>query len=121
MHERKDVTCINFSQLNPEQRQKLLYAVAHHRDYFSKLRERMKAQTFPEDDRLFVAVCQAWESAHDVVKLLAEKKPEEVEVETPQWRKDDDSYLMMRTPPMRDIIAFNSENLLSAGYVKPIR
>jgi hypothetical protein len=76
---------MNFSHLDPEQRQKLLYAVAHHRDYFSKLRERMKAQAFPEDDELFVAVCQAWEAAHEVVKLLAQKKPEEVEI--PQWRK----------------------------------
>ena len=70
----------NSTRLTEARRQALRYAVADRRDYFGRLRDRMKATGFPADDPLYVAVCAAWEATHAVVRVVyvreGERKPQ---------------------------------------------
>ena len=72
-------------RLTPDQRHKLLHAVADRRDYFAKLRDRMKATGWPEEDPLFVAVCRAYDAAQAVVQAIY--RPEDRTPPQPEWMK----------------------------------
>ena len=67
------------TRLTADQRHRLLHAAADRRDYFGRLRDRMKATGWPADDPLFVAVCRAWDAAQEVVKLAYDpaRRPDE--------------------------------------------
>ena len=56
-------------RLTDAQRRALFYGAADRRDYFGRLRDRMKATGFPESDPLYVAACAAWDACHAVVRL----------------------------------------------------
>lgn len=74
---------MNLADLTPAQRNKLLQAAANRRDYFARLRDRMKATGWPEDAPLFVAVCWAWDAAHEAVKVVYLKDTEPTP--RPEW------------------------------------
>lgn len=70
--------------MTPDRRLKLLHAVADRQDYFGKLRDRMKATGWPEEDPLFLAVCRAYDAAQAVVQLAF--RPDDP-LPQPEWMK----------------------------------
>lgn len=53
-----------------EQRNDLMLAVADRRDWFIKLRERMAAQQWSQDDELLAKVGRACEAADGVIETI---------------------------------------------------
>jgi hypothetical protein len=54
---------MDHTHLTAEQYQPIIAHLVDHRDYLSKLIDRMTANQFPVDDPLFAAVSQAWQAA----------------------------------------------------------
>ena len=73
------------SHLTPDQRHKLLLAVADRRDYFARVRDRMRGHHWPEDDPVYHAVCRAYDAAHGVITALCNR--EETKPTPPDWMK----------------------------------
>lgn len=65
------------ASLNPAQRHGLLLALADRRDWVGKLRERMDAAGWPQDERFYTTVAGAREALHAAVVALAESAPAE--------------------------------------------
>lgn len=73
------MTGMDSASLTPAQRHQLLVAVAARRDWVAKLRARMDAQGWRQDDALYLAVQHAYDAAHAAVVALVDSAPKELE------------------------------------------
>src|SRR5687768_1475705 len=65
------------ASLTAVQRHRLLLAIATRRDWLGKLRDRMDAQGWAQDDAVYVAVRRAWDATHAAIVALVDSEPEE--------------------------------------------
>jgi hypothetical protein len=71
--------------LRADQLQAVAAVVARHGNYLGKLRDRMRALRFPEDDPLFVAVSRAWEAASNVTVVASSAAAKRPVMERRPW------------------------------------
>ena len=68
---------MNATDLTDTQRHKLMCSVADRRDFFAKLRDRMKKRRWNERDPVYEAVLKAYFAAHEVVKAIHDSQPKQ--------------------------------------------
>jgi hypothetical protein len=64
---------VTSDDLTPDQLADLAAHCARHRDYLTRLRDRMQALKFPSSDPLYTAVCDAWAATSNLTVVAASK------------------------------------------------
>jgi hypothetical protein len=64
---------VNSDDLTPAQLADLAAQCARHRDYLTRLRDRMHALKFPASDPLYAAVADAWAATSNLTVVAASK------------------------------------------------